>query len=71
MTINPDLVIPPQFRRTPGDRDGPRKRRFSPEVEADRKAHRIAVSCSKLNQRERRRQVRQSKKREREKAAKS
>ncbi len=58
-----DLLIPAQFRRTPGDRDGENRRRFSPEVEADRQAHQIAASCSKLNQKERRRRVKHSKRR--------
>ena len=60
--MNPDLVIPPQFRRAPGDRDGSGTRRaprgFSAIVEQDRAAHRMAAICAKLNQKARRQRIR-------------
>ena len=58
--MNPNLIIPEQFVRTPGDRAGPAKRQrhdrfISPEAEADRVAYHIAAACIKLNKKARRR----------------
>ena len=63
--INPDLIIPAQLRRVPGDRDGPTGRRFSSEVEAGREAHRFHAACKKLNQKARKRRARERRARKR------
>ena len=63
--MNHDLLIPAQFRRTPGDRDGATGRRYSSEVEAGREAHRLHRVCKKLNQRARRRRARERRARKR------
>jgi hypothetical protein len=57
MTINPDLVIPPQFRRTPGDRDAGPKRSLA--VEQAREARRTTMACKRLLEKHRRLKARE------------
>ena len=52
--INPDLQIPAQFRREPSPRA------LDPTGEQRREAHRIAVSCAELLERDRKRRTKLS-----------